>query len=288
VYAPYKFTGKESDPETDLTYFGARYYDAALGIWLGVDNLSYKYPNLSAYAYCANNPVIYRDLDGNDHIFYLVFQSGSKGVSDIVAKTQDLLTNNNINMKVMAIYADKNISTEMYKTSMDKTDALVFIGDQKFVDKRYGASSSYTINGGDSDEKVGYINRDGIAQRAKKQNANINLSIARSSLHEALGHVRTGEGHTNLDGISDNGMKKYGTKYQGEDSEFYNNIMSAGTKINLNSSTAYLFVPEDLAIIHNTQAFITKEFNINGIKITLCPNICPIDNLTVRLNNERP
>ncbi len=83
-------------------------------------------------------------------------------------------------------------------------------------------------------------------------------------------------------------MKKYGTKYQGEDSEFYNNIMSAGTKINLNSSTAYLFVSEDLAIIHNTQAFITKEFNFNGIKITLCPNTCPIDNLTVRLNNDRP
>lgn len=152
-----------------------------------MDNLSYKYPSLSPFTYCTNNPVIYRDLDGNDHIFYLVFQSGSKGVSDIVAKTQDLLTNNNINIKVMAIYADNNISTEKYKISMDKTDALVFIGDQKFVDKRYGASPSYTINGGDSDEKVGYINRDGFVQRAKKQNANTNLSIARSSLHEALG-----------------------------------------------------------------------------------------------------
>ena len=37
------------------------------------------------------------------------------------------------------------------------------------------------------------------------------------------------EGYTNLDGISDNGMKNTGTKYQRR-IEFYNNIMSAGTK----------------------------------------------------------
>ena len=61
--------------------------------------------------------------------FIWFFNQGQKGF-DIVTKTQDLLTNNNINMKVMAIYADENISTAKYKASMDKTDALVFFGDQ--------------------------------------------------------------------------------------------------------------------------------------------------------------
>ena len=61
---PYKFTGKESDPETDLTYFGARYYDAALGIWLGVDPLAEKMPSWSAYNYAFNNPIRYIDPSG--------------------------------------------------------------------------------------------------------------------------------------------------------------------------------------------------------------------------------
>ncbi len=64
MYAPYKFTGKESDPETELTYFGARYYDAALGIWLGVDPLASEMPDLSPFAYSMNNPIRFIDPDG--------------------------------------------------------------------------------------------------------------------------------------------------------------------------------------------------------------------------------
>jgi len=61
---PYKFTGKESDPETDLTYFGARYYDAALAIWLGVDPLAEKYPAMSPFTYVFNNPIRLVDPNG--------------------------------------------------------------------------------------------------------------------------------------------------------------------------------------------------------------------------------
>ncbi|HOV56228.1 MAG TPA: RHS repeat-associated core domain-containing protein [Bacteroidales bacterium] len=37
-------TAKELDNETSYTYFGARYYDADLSIWLSVDPMSDKYP----------------------------------------------------------------------------------------------------------------------------------------------------------------------------------------------------------------------------------------------------
>ena len=37
------FTAKELDNETNYTYFGARYYDADLSIWLSVDPMSDKY-----------------------------------------------------------------------------------------------------------------------------------------------------------------------------------------------------------------------------------------------------
>ena len=60
----YKFTAKELDNETNYTYFGARYYDSDLSIWLSIDPLSDKYPSLSPYMYCAGNPVILVDPDG--------------------------------------------------------------------------------------------------------------------------------------------------------------------------------------------------------------------------------
>ena len=60
----YTFSGKERDGETGYSYFGARYYNSDISIWLSVDPLSDKYPNLTPYAYCANNPIILVDPDG--------------------------------------------------------------------------------------------------------------------------------------------------------------------------------------------------------------------------------
>ncbi len=62
----YKFTGKERDEETNYDYFGARYYDSRIGRWLSVDPLADKYPGLSPYNYCINNPMIFIDPDGAD------------------------------------------------------------------------------------------------------------------------------------------------------------------------------------------------------------------------------
>jgi len=61
----YTFSAKERDSETGLSYFGSRYYSSDLGIWLSVDPMSDKYPSLSPYTYCANNPVRLVDPDGD-------------------------------------------------------------------------------------------------------------------------------------------------------------------------------------------------------------------------------
>ena len=60
----YTFSGKERDEETGYSYFGARYYNSALSIWLSVDPMSDKYPSMSPYTYCANNPVKLVDPNG--------------------------------------------------------------------------------------------------------------------------------------------------------------------------------------------------------------------------------
>ena len=61
----FHFTGKERDAETGFDYFGARYYSSSLGIWLSVDPMSDKYPSLSPYVYCADNPMRLVDVEGS-------------------------------------------------------------------------------------------------------------------------------------------------------------------------------------------------------------------------------
>ena len=66
-FYPTVFTGKERDGETGFGYFGARYMDHELmTMWLSVDPMADKYPNISPYAYCAWNPVKLVDPDGRD------------------------------------------------------------------------------------------------------------------------------------------------------------------------------------------------------------------------------
>lgn len=63
---PYLFNAKELDEETGLYYYGARYYDSRISIWLSADPLQEKYPNISTYAYTFQNPIKYIDPTGMD------------------------------------------------------------------------------------------------------------------------------------------------------------------------------------------------------------------------------
>ena len=66
ITASYTFSAKEKDSETNLSYFGARYYTSDLSIWLSVDPMAAKYPSLNPYTYCANNPVKLVDPNGEE------------------------------------------------------------------------------------------------------------------------------------------------------------------------------------------------------------------------------
>ena len=62
----YLFNGKELDTETNLYYYGARYFEPREILWYGVDPLTEKYPFNSGYVYCNGNPVKYVDLWGEN------------------------------------------------------------------------------------------------------------------------------------------------------------------------------------------------------------------------------
>ncbi len=89
LHLSYTFSAKEKDSETGLSYFGSRYYSSDLSVWLSVDPMADKYPSMSPYVYCANNPVKLVDPNGeawevnqdgyirqcgdeNDHTLYAV------------------------------------------------------------------------------------------------------------------------------------------------------------------------------------------------------------------------
>ena len=54
---PYLFNAKEFDEETGLYYYGARYYDPKISLWISTDPLEKESPNQTTYAYCVGNPI---------------------------------------------------------------------------------------------------------------------------------------------------------------------------------------------------------------------------------------
>ena len=64
VHWTFTFSAKEKDSETGLSYFGSRYYSSDLSVWLSVDPMAGKYPSLSPYTYCADNPIMLFDPNG--------------------------------------------------------------------------------------------------------------------------------------------------------------------------------------------------------------------------------
>ena len=54
-----------------MYYYGARYYEPRLSLWMTVDPKMEKYQNVSAYVYCLNNPLKIIDPDGKDIVFLL-------------------------------------------------------------------------------------------------------------------------------------------------------------------------------------------------------------------------
>ena len=61
---PYLFNAKEFDEETGLHYYGARYYDPKLSLWISTDQLQEKYPFASSYIYTLQNPIRFSDIWG--------------------------------------------------------------------------------------------------------------------------------------------------------------------------------------------------------------------------------
>lgn len=80
---PYLFNAKELDEETGMYYYGARYYNPRLSLWMSTDPLQEKYPNISTYCYTANNPIKFIDPDGKEVVIVFDKENGTLAIIDL-------------------------------------------------------------------------------------------------------------------------------------------------------------------------------------------------------------
>ena len=112
----FTFSAKEKDVETGLSYFGSRYYASDLSIWLSVDPMAHKYPSLSPYVYCANNPIKLVDPNGEEIVISLSMDdNGNRIVNISFTATLANKTSENISDEEMEKYKN-DITAGIKKT----------------------------------------------------------------------------------------------------------------------------------------------------------------------------
>ncbi|MGH9515821.1 MAG: RHS repeat domain-containing protein [Terriglobales bacterium] len=82
-FQPFGFAGGLYDPETGLTHFGARDYDAATGTWIQKDPAPFSDWRMNPYEYAAGDPINVVDPTGQSHwkpfIDFLKWLTGEDG-----------------------------------------------------------------------------------------------------------------------------------------------------------------------------------------------------------------
>jgi RHS repeat-associated protein len=105
----YQYNGKELNEDFGLNWsdYGARWYDAAVGRWNGIDNAANSYSNYSPYIYAMNDPLKFVDADGND--IYITMADGSIiRIKDNEKKDQFHVISNKEGRSVFVGSFDKN------------------------------------------------------------------------------------------------------------------------------------------------------------------------------------
>ena len=148
---PYKFNGKEQDEETGLCYYGARYYDPRTSVWLSVDPLAGKYPNISSYVYCADNPVKYIDPDGrklqiaNLESFGVLLSSLPQGARSLIQQDKNGYIQSGSVEIALAKFSDSG-NLQALKTIVDDNRTAVFDATKtsyNYIDAETGKTEPY-------------------------------------------------------------------------------------------------------------------------------------------------
>lgn len=194
--ARYTFSAKEKpacrnassgrDDETQYSYFGARYYDSDLSVFLSIDRYAGKYPNLSPYQYCAWNPVNLVDINGDSTRYYhngQLLVTSHDGLRNAVVDLSNVNMSDDQKNMIVAAGKSKNIDPK-YDSDEFNTEAM------KWGVKYYTDDYENFYN-----ENHGKKNSDGaIAEYGFLMNlnrANLNMEIVPNVLIESQGKEST-------------------------------------------------------------------------------------------------
>ena len=152
---PYLFNAKEFDEETGLYYYGARYYEPRLSLWMSVDRFAEKYPATSGYNYAINNPVRYIDINGdsirvsseNRELFNKTLKDVFGEFSSKFSYTQsDMLVFSGENKGMGK--AQRKVFKRLKKVMYSKTITNIQYGKDTQITDRYGNKSSSKAESG--------------------------------------------------------------------------------------------------------------------------------------------
>jgi len=110
----YKFNGKELDGATGMYYYGARYYDPRISIFVSVDPAAEMYRGIGGYVYVANNPINFIDPTGM-HI-----EPGSE------SEKEANNIKNNVTQKITDLTSERS---KLEKDKKDVTEITARIGE---------------------------------------------------------------------------------------------------------------------------------------------------------------
>ncbi len=184
------FNGQEKDDEIygegNNLSFEFRAYDSRIGRWWSIDLLSNKYPSMSSYMYCANNPIKYIDPDGR-------FPIGVhyKMVMAAFSQTKVLTTNAIIVAYGASFHADAMSEKNLHLDNMSDFESIVsgyvlakynFAKGMKFEDFIRAGEGLHTV--GDFYSHSNYI--DLYRQYADKNKLSMDINKI-PTLSEAIG-----------------------------------------------------------------------------------------------------
>ena len=112
-----------------MDYFGARYYDSRIGRWGSVDPLAEKFPGVSPYNYCLNDPVKLFDPNGKEPVKKSI--GSAQGAESVIRKIplnseQSLLSFRDVNANPFITTAEGKDNRYIPTNSGEFIDMLHF------------------------------------------------------------------------------------------------------------------------------------------------------------------
>ncbi|WP_371561498.1 RHS repeat domain-containing protein [Flavobacterium sp. Arc2] len=144
----YKYNGKELQDELGLNMYDyrARNYDPALGRWMNIDPKAFKYPDISPYVYCIDNPLVFTDPTGMEIDVSFIYEKDKKGkyVNPGLVKAFEFFAKSKQGISFLGNFAKAGqvIAGHQYEKSgkFDKNNTdLNFVKNKSSADARTGS-----------------------------------------------------------------------------------------------------------------------------------------------------